>query len=115
MSSEEMRKEEAIGFSGLAMEFLDGARAALDRGHFRISVDAAYSAAELCAKGLILLEGGELPGSHGGVVGEFGRLYALAGKASRELGRRFSLALELRNRARYERSADIYFILYLSF
>lgn len=107
MEPDKIKQEEARNFLELAIEFLEGASAALKEGYFRVAVDAAYNAAELCAKGLILFEVDELPRSHGGVVGEFGRLYVQTGRASPELGRRFSRALELRGRARYERSAEI--------
>jgi len=94
MEEEEIRYEEARGLYELACEFLEGAKDNLERGNLRISLDAAYNAAELCAK------------SHGGIVSEFGRIYVMSGEISRDIGRKPSHALEMRGRARYEASAD---------
>jgi uncharacterized protein (UPF0332 family) len=58
-------------------------------------------------KALILKHDGDLPGSHGGVVGRFGELFVATGKYDRLLGRRLNQALEKRNRARYRIDADI--------
>ncbi|MGB9631074.1 MAG: HEPN domain-containing protein, partial [Candidatus Methanodesulfokora sp.] len=70
-------------------------------------VDEAYNAAELAVKALMLWDGHDIPGSHGGIVGEFGRLYVLTGRIENRLGRLLSLSLERRNRARYDARADI--------
>jgi len=107
MEEEEIRYEEARGLYELACEFLEGAKDNLERGNLRISLDAAYNAAELCAKALIIIAGGNIPGSHGGIVSEFGRIYVMSGEISRDIGRKLSHALEMRGRARYEASADI--------
>lgn len=107
MDEERLKMEEIKNYLQLAEEYLDGAKEALKARRFRIAIDAAYNAAELCAKGLILLKSDELPGSHGGIVGEFGKLYVKTGKVSKEAGRRLNKSLEVRNKARYEFSADI--------
>ena len=87
--------------------YLNGAKVALKAKSFRLAVDAAYNAAELCAKGLLLFELEELPSSHGGIVGEFGRLYVKRGKAPKALWRRLNRGLETRNKARYDFNAEI--------
>jgi len=44
----------------------------------------------------------EIPGSYGGIVGEFGRLYVKTEKIDKKIGRGLNRALELRNKARYD-------------
>ena len=102
MKEEELRIKEAHNLVRLGEEYMEGAEDALDSGHLRIAINAAYNAAELCAKGLLLLEMDELPTSHGGIVGEFSCLSMKAGKVPKELGRRLNRGLELRNKARYD-------------
>ncbi len=91
----------------LAGEYLDSARRIRAAGEVRVAADAAYNAAELAAKGLILAAGAELPGSHSGVVNRFGELYVVTGKALADLGRRLHRTLQLRNRARYDVHARV--------
>lgn len=107
MNEEELKRSEAENYRSLSEEYLEGARLALRASSFRLAVDAAYNAAELCVKGLLLLKLEELPGSHGGLVGEFGRLYVKAHQVPAELGRRLHRSLETRNRARYDFNAEI--------
>ena len=70
-------------------------------------IDAAYNAAELCVKGLLLLRLDDIPGSHGGLVGKFGELYVQTGELPRELGRRLNKGLDARAAARYDYAAQI--------
>ena len=70
-----------------------------------MAIDAAYNAAELAAKGLILLKQNDLPGSHGGVVSLFGRLYVKTNAIEKSVGRSLNLALKLGNEARYRPNA----------
>jgi len=111
MEERELRRREAENYLQLAEEYREGAEDALRTGRHRLAVDAAYNAAELCVKGLLLLQERvkDLPGSHGGLVGEFGKRYVQTGQVGRELGRQLyqDQALELRNRARYEFNAQI--------
>jgi len=44
--------------------------------------------------------------TNGGIVSEFGRIYVMSGEIS-DVRRKLSHALEMRERARYEASADI--------
>ncbi len=67
-----------------------------------MAVDAAYNAAELTAKALILSKQDDLPGSHGGVVSVFGQLYVKTKELDKALGRELNTALKLRNMARYK-------------
>lgn len=103
----EARRREALDMLMLAEEFLEIAELLLKNKMYRGAVDEAYNAAELVVKALMLLDGHEIPGSHGGIVGEFGRLYVLTGKVERRIGKLLSLSLEKRNRARYDARADI--------
>lgn len=107
MEETRIKQEESKGYFELAGEYLDGALDSLTSSHPRLAVDAAYNAAELCAKGLLLFELDELPSSHGGVVVKFAELFVKDGPLSRTLGRSFHRALALRNKSRYDRSANI--------
>ena len=107
MDEDRIRKEESRGYRYLAAEYLDGSHNCLESRDFRLAVDAAYNAAELCAKGLLLLKLDKLPSSHGGVVVKFSELFIKQGSVSRGLGRSLNKALALRNKSRYDRHARI--------
>lgn len=85
----------------LCEEYLDSSKDALSIQRVRMAIDAAYNAAELATKALILLEQDDMPGSHGGVVNIFGQIYIKTGKIEKEIGRTLHKALKLRNEARY--------------
>ena len=107
MDEAQIRREESRGYRDLAMEYLEGATDSLKSGHTRIAVDAAYNAAELCAKGLLLLKMDKLPTSHGGVVIKFSEIFIKEGLVERNIGRAMNKALALRNKSRYDRHALI--------
>jgi uncharacterized protein (UPF0332 family)/predicted nucleotidyltransferase len=107
MDEAQIRREESRGYRDLALEYLDGAVDSLKGGHPRLAVDAAYNAAELCAKGLLLLKMDQLRASHGGVVIKFGEKYIKPGLVERDIGRAMNKALALRNKSRYDRHAMI--------
>lgn len=103
----ELKRRESESLQDLAEVYLGGAERALAAGDFRVAIDAAYNAAELCAKSLLLIKLDDLPGSHGGVVGKFGELYVKPGLLPDALGRRLNRGLEARARARYDYAAQI--------
>jgi len=107
MEEERLRREEAIAYLELPQEYERSARDCSSQGHYRLAVDGAYNAVELCAKGFLILKLKDLPTSHGGIVGKFGELYVRSGILPREMGREFNRGLRLRNQARYERHAEI--------
>ncbi len=107
MDEESWRQGEAANFLALATEYLEQSRDNLPLGHYRLLVDGAYNAAELCVKGLLRLKGEPIPKRHGRIVQRFSRLYVLSGELPREMGRRLNRGLRLRNRARYEYHAEI--------
>ena len=107
MNSQELKRRESRNYLALGEEYLDGSRDALQRGFFRIAVDAGYNACELAIKGLLLSRLSDLPGSYGGIVNKFGDIYVRSGELPKELGRQIRLALEKRNNARYEPHAQI--------
>jgi len=108
MDEAKIRREESRGYRDLALEYLEGAMDSLKSGHPRLAVDAAYNAAELCAKGLLLLKMDKIPTSHGGVVIKFGEIYIIKeGLVERNVGRAMNKALALRNKSRYDRHALI--------
>ncbi len=101
MEKEEIKKALVRDIASLAKEYLESAEEVLEKERIRLAIDAAYNAAELAAKALILLKQDDLPGSHGGVVSLFGRLYGKTRELDPELGRKLNKALKLRNEARY--------------
>ena len=104
---EDIRRREAIDLLLLAEEFLEIAELLMKFKKYRGAIDEAYNAAELAIKALMLWDGYGISRSHGGLVGEFGRLYVFTGKVDRRVGRLLSLSLERRNRARYDARADL--------
>lgn len=78
-----------------------------DEKYKRGVIDAAYNAAELCAKGLLSLKMDELPATHGGVVQKFGEIFCKSGILDKDLGRKLRVALVWRNKARYDKRAEI--------
>jgi len=107
MKKEDLIKKEAQGYLDLAKVYLEGAKRNFKIKDYRITADAGYNSAELCAKGLILLKKNSIPKSHGGVVGEFGKLYIKTGLLATKIGRQFNSALEIRNKARYDFHSQI--------
>lgn len=102
MKEEEIRRAEARGYLEVAAHYLAAARRNMAAEDFRITADLAYNAAELCAKGFLVLQLEELPSSHRGVVNRFSELYVRDGPLPREWGRGLNSGLSTRNQARYE-------------
>jgi predicted nucleotidyltransferase/uncharacterized protein (UPF0332 family) len=86
----------------LAGEYLSYAKDALNENKLRLSIDSGYNACELLAKALIISTNTPLASSHGGIVGQFGKLFVLTQKGPEDLGRNLNLALDLRAKARYK-------------
>jgi uncharacterized protein (UPF0332 family)/predicted nucleotidyltransferase len=107
MDEERLRREESRGYLDLAREYRRSAQNSLSVGDYRLAVDGAYNAAELCAKGLLILKMEDLPTSHGGIVGKLGELYVRTGILPREMGRQLNKGLSLRAQARYDYHARI--------
>ena len=107
MDEELIRRKEAEAALSLAGEYLLGAKSAFQAKHYRLAIDAAYNAAELCVKALLLTKLEKLPRTHGGLVREFGKQFVLTGEVSRDWGAFLSEALSLRNKARYDYHAYI--------
>jgi len=105
MKREEIKMIMVKELKNLAEEYLESVKEVLPGNRIRLAIDAAYNAAELAAKGLILLKKDDLPGSHGGVVSLFGNLYVKTKELNRDMGKDFNLALKLRNEARYKLNA----------
>jgi len=107
MAEEEIQKGEAGNYLALAVEYFEQSRSNLELSNYRLIIDGSYNAAELCAKGLLILKGEDIPKKHGSVVQVFSRLYIKSEELPREIGRALNQGLRLRNRARYEYHADI--------
>jgi len=103
----DLSRAEARGLLNLAQTYSDAAEKAMAVGDFRIAVDLAYNAAELCIKGLLRLSGEAIPRTHGGIITRFSELYVRSGHISEVLGRDLHLGLEQRNKARYDWHAEI--------
>lgn len=89
----------------LSNEYLESAKDVVTLNRIRLTIDAAYNAAELAVKALILLKQDDIPGSHGGIVNVFGQLYVKTNEVDKEIGRAVNMALKLRNEARYKPDA----------
>lgn len=107
MDEDQLKTSEIRGYRDLAWEYLEAAYDSLKSGHPRLAVDAAYNAAELCAKGLLLFKLDKIPTSHVGVAVKFGEIYIKDGTLPRKLGRDFNKGLALGNKSRYDRHAII--------
>jgi len=94
-------------YLGLAEEYLTYARDALNESKLRLSIDTGYNACELLVKALIISTKNSLASSHGGIVGQFGRLFVLTKKVPDHLGRDLNLGLDLRARARYKPGGEL--------
>lgn len=107
MDAAELKRAAMESAYALGQEYLAGARQNAAEGRYRIAVDAAYNAAELAVKGLLLLRMDDLPSSHSGIVNRFGELYIKSGRLPIELSDRLRRSLVFRNQARYEWGAII--------
>lgn len=86
----------------LAEEYLNYAKDALNEKKLRLSIDSGYNACELLVKALIISTKNPLASSHGGIIGQFGKLFVLSKKVPEHLGRDLNLGLDLRAKARYK-------------
>ncbi|MEW6103536.1 MAG: HEPN domain-containing protein [bacterium] len=102
---EEIKREAMKDITELSQEYLEGAKEVLEKKRIRLAIDAAYNSAELATKALILLKQDDLPGSYGGVVTLFGRLYIKTNEVALEIGHKLNIALRIRNEARYKPNA----------
>lgn len=104
-----MRRQEAQDLLTLAQGYLEMARALRGRREYiRGVIDMAYNAAELSAKGMLLLREGEWPKTHSGVVQQFSRIFIVDEPVVESgVGRAFRQALDWRNRARYDPHATL--------
>ena len=107
MSDTEVRRQEAQAWWALAREYLQYAELIGQQGGLRLAVDGAYNAAELAAKGMLVLRVERLPSSHGGLVQLFSREYVASGEVERMIGHELAVCLNLRGQARYNRDALI--------
>jgi len=107
MEDRQLRLAEAQNYLLLAEEFLKIAENNFKNSLYRGVIDAAYNAAELCVKGLILLRAKVLPKRHSGFIQRFSKLYIDSGEVKKEMGRALNKSLKLGNRARYEYDAEI--------
>lgn len=108
MSPQQLKNKEQTVKIDLAEDYLSAAEFLLKNKKYRQATDAAYNAAELCVKALLLNKLDELPSTHGGLVQKFSEIFIKEKKKfDREIGRQLHQALEWRNRARYEGAIDI--------
>lgn len=94
-------------YLNLAEEYLNYAKDASKENKLRLAIDAGYNACELLVKTLIINTKNPLASSHGGIVGQFGKLFVLSGKLPEHLGRNLNLGLDLRAKARYKPQAQL--------
>lgn len=91
----------------LSLEYLGYAKDALKENKLRLVIDTAYNACELLTKAMILNKGETLSSSHGGLIGQFSRLFIVTEIIDKEIGRNLHLSLELRAKARYKLPVQI--------
>lgn len=104
-----MRRQEALDLLALAQGYIEMAHALRGRREYiRGIIDMAYNAAELCAKGLLLLREGDWPKTHSGIVQQFSRAFIVNEPVVEPgVGRALRQALDWRNRARYDPHATL--------
>jgi len=107
MDEETLLIKEIRGYLDLAKDYLELAEYDFEGKKFRGVVDAGYNAAELSAKGLILLKLKDVPTSHGGIVRKLSELYIKPKLIPEKISRRLNRALERRGKARYDFHANI--------
>ena len=107
MDDQTLRVEEAQALAHKAERILRHSEMIFGQGGYETAIEAAYNAAKLAAKALLLLKPGvELPGTHGGLSQIFGREYVRTGEVPREWSALLSQKLQLRNRAWYDAQTD---------
>ncbi|MEW6069624.1 MAG: HEPN domain-containing protein [Candidatus Thermoplasmatota archaeon] len=94
-------------YLSLAGEYLTCAKDASSENKIRLAIDAAYNAAELLVKALIISKHTSLASSHGGFVNQFGQLFVVTGELNSQLGRGLRIGLKLRADARYNPKAKL--------
>lgn len=107
LEEKELIKGEVKGYLELAKLYHQTFKRLIAEKDFRVAVDVGYNAAELCVKGLLLLKMNDIPRTHGGVVQKFGELYVKSKLVADDAGRLLNIALENRNKARYDYHAKI--------
>ncbi len=107
MTDEQLKRREIQDRRTLAEDYLRSAEDAYRSGHWRLAADAAYNAAEACAKALLLLKMADLPSSHGGIIQKFSEYYIKDGPAPPSWGSRLNQGLKIRGDARYSPAARI--------
>lgn len=107
VDEETLRHSESMGYLELATEYRRQSQNSLNAGDYRLAIDGAYNAAELCAKALLLLKIEDWPRSHSGIIQKFGEVWVKTGLLPREMGRELNKGFERRNRARYERHITV--------
>lgn len=109
MEESTLRRREAQDLLDLAQSYLEAAQALRNReGHIRGAIDLAYNAAELSAKGMLLLREGGWPKTHSGIIQPFRRAFILEDKTvDAAIGRALRQSLDTRNRARYDPHATL--------
>ncbi|MFQ6057716.1 MAG: HEPN domain-containing protein [Anaerolineae bacterium] len=110
MDEEALKRKEVETLYTLAAKYLGEAKRRYDpsdEGSRRVTIDAAYKAAELYARAMLRLKTNRLPKTHSGMVTLFSDVYVKTGLVSHHLGRAFGRTLKYRNDARYDGDADI--------
>jgi uncharacterized protein (UPF0332 family) len=102
-----LKRKEIQGRLALAREYLKIGKILFKENRLRGAIDTTHNAAELAAKGLILLKLDDVPSRHRSIVQKFSELYVKDGPLKREFGRQLNVSLDYRNLARYEPTAKI--------
>jgi uncharacterized protein (UPF0332 family) len=108
MDNELARRREVEDVLELAKNYLRMAKSLSGPDNVRGAIDLAYNAAELCARGLLMLRLDSIPKTHSGILRELGDVFIKSeGLLSPDVGRMLNKFLHRRSEARYDQHVVI--------
>jgi predicted nucleotidyltransferase/uncharacterized protein (UPF0332 family) len=108
MSETDIRRNTARNYHMLALDYIKSAEITRASGQIRAAIDTAYNAAELAAKGFLVLEIEAMPTRHGKVIGSFSDIFIMKKQLiPPEWGRALNVLLDRRHKARYVWEAEL--------
>jgi uncharacterized protein (UPF0332 family) len=103
MEKELARKREVEDVLELAKNYLRMARSLSGPDDVRGAIDLAYNAAELCARGLLMLREDSIPKTHSGILRQLGKILIKSeSRIAPDVGRMLNKFLHRRSEARYD-------------
>jgi uncharacterized protein (UPF0332 family) len=103
VDSELARRREVEDVLGLAKNYLQMARLLSGPDNVRGAIDLAYNAAELCARGLLMLRSDRIPKTHSGILRQLSNILIKSeSRIAPDVGRMLNKSLRRRSEARYD-------------